>query len=101
MTYQQLLAQQPTGGTPAIASRYVVTLTAFLQTDVATALSDANRNYLYRLRRKWQRRADGLDLAWGRARVRKSTSEKADVVDLDPLSAELIRKYGDPANGDF
>lgn len=97
MTYQQLLAKQPTGGTSEIASRYVVTLTAFLQTDAATALSDANRNYLYRLRRKWQRRADGLDLAWGWARIRKSKAEIAadDEPDLDPLSAELIRKYGD------
>jgi hypothetical protein len=101
MTYRQLLAQQPTGGTPAIAARYVATITAFLQTDDAAALSDANRNYLYRLRHKWQRRADGLDLAWGRARVRKSKETATEDVPLDPLSAELIRKYGDPANGDF
>lgn len=108
MTYPELLAMQPaSAGTPATAAEYAQMLTRYLETEDTSALTRAERNYLYRLRQKWTKRAEGRDARWRRGGIapgRKTemagqpaaTPTADDDGDLDPLSASLIRKYGRP-----
>lgn len=108
-TYEHLLAQQPpsdSSGNRAAAAAFVVVLTTALEgANIGEGLTPAQKNYLYRLRATWAKRAAGNDLRWNVAgsrpgRPRKWTDipkkRKRDPGEDDPLFQSLMRKYGTP-----
>jgi hypothetical protein len=112
-TYEHLLAQQPpsdSSGNRAAAAAFVVILTTALEgTNVGAGLSAAQKNYLYRLRATWAKRAAGTDLRWNVAgsrpgRPKKGTGgpkqRKPDPGEATPLFQSLMRKYGGRPTGD-
>jgi len=103
MTYDELLAAQPSPlhhGNFALAAVFVQQVSDALQ-DPARPWTTSQRAYLYRLYRKWWRRANGHDLRWnlmaprpGRPSKRPPPVRAADGETLDALSQRLIDKYG-------
>lgn len=115
MTYSELLAAQPPPrlhGNFTLAQEFVTLVTDALH-DTTQPWTPAQRAYLYRLYRKWWRRASGQDLRWnlapprpgrpakhpGKTR-RASTARKAWDADMeDPLVRRIIEKFGTPKGG--
>lgn len=110
-SYEGVLARQPLStqaGDKIAAAEFCSLLTLVLQGQGVDTLVDAQKNYLYKLRAKWQLRADGKDTRWnttgskpGRGKKvvkprREYRMEEAD----DPLLASLMRKYGLPVRED-
>lgn len=112
MNYEQLLQRQPpstAGGDRSAARVFASAISAYLES--ATDLCVSQRNYLYKLRQKWNTRADGQDDAWNQygsapGRRRKLDTSGIDKTayggeeDLDPLLAETMRKWGTPSRTD-
>jgi hypothetical protein len=110
VTYEQILARQPAShviGDRIAATEFVDFLGAEILAGIS-ALTDSQRAYLYRLRAKWQLRADGNDPIWnvqgsragrpagsGKKRPPKK-SPYGHEEDHDPLLASLMRKYATP-----
>jgi hypothetical protein len=109
MTYEELLDAQPPPalyGNFDLAQDFVTQLTTAIH-DKTQHWTPAQKAYLYRLYRKWWRRAQGQDLQWnvtaprpGRpqkqpARTRRTARRAKDVGDTqDPLVQRIIAKYG-------
>ena len=114
MTYEALLQQQPpstAAGDRALAREFVSAISAFMAGVAWSSLDASQRNYLYKLRQKWNTRADGQDDAWNQygstpGRRRKLDTSGVDKTayggegELDPLLAETMRKYGTPNRSD-
>lgn len=120
MTYEQLLALAPTtsmAGDRKAAQRFVDVLTSALQTQT-DAFTDSQKRYIYRLRLRWQTRADGKDINWNangsapgrpmkeKAKVgSRSIAAKAwrryERENTDPLLAAIIDKFGTPPEDEF
>lgn len=114
MTYEQLLTRMPASalaGDRGAAQHFVDEINSALSGGVST-LTISNKNYLYKLRTKWELRARGKDANWSAhgskpGRKKKIVSERnVDTTafgsedELDPLLASLIRKYGTPKRTD-
>lgn len=114
--YESILQRQPlstAAGDRALAAQFVAVLSAAIEAKTAD-LSDSQRNYLYKLRTKWDQRAKGEDSNWNlygsRPGRRKSVVvDKAATVDptvygteeqRDPLLSSLMRKFGKPLRTD-
>lgn len=116
--YEEILQQQPASrdaGNTTEAIRFVAVLTHVLAHETAT-LNDSQKNYLYRLRQRWETRANGLDANWNaygsRPGRRASGATKitrkenldptvfGDDDERDPLLSSLERKYGVPRRTD-
>lgn len=114
LTYEQILSRQPlstTAGNRAVAAEFVVFLTTQIEGAGLDGLTTAQKNYLYKLRAKWQQRAAGLDLRWNvsgsrpgqptKRALKDSTRRKGhDPGEDDPLFQSLMRKYGTPLDGE-
>lgn len=116
MRYEEILAQQPpsTSAGDRLAARTFVGVIASAISDKESPLTPSQRNYLYKLRGKWEVRAAGKDESWneygcrpGRRRQPKiETSSKVDVTaygteeELDPLLRRVIEKFGTPQRTD-
>jgi hypothetical protein len=119
VTYEQLLQQQPlstSAGDCVLAGRFVDQLTAYIKGHGVGTLSEAQKNYLYKLRAKWQLRAQGKDTSWntygstpGRRKSLLRADSKKGRVDpttygtedeLDPLLADVIHRFGTPKRTD-
>jgi hypothetical protein len=116
MTYEGLLQQQPpstAAGNKAAARVFVTQINTFLSSGFT--FSDSQRNYLYKLRARWEQRAAGMDERWNdhgsRPGRKKQISERslASTVDptafgsdeqKDPLLLRLERKFGIPKRTD-
>lgn len=117
--YEDLLARSPKStqaGDTKAAAAFVSAISQALQTDAAS-FNEAQRTYLYRLRSKWQSRAEGRDARWnvmgsrpGRPPVDESKKTSAprrrsrpDPGESTPLFRSLMQKYSkprDPFQGD-
>lgn len=116
MTYEQLLQLQPVStasGDCVLAGRFVDQLSAYIKGHGLSTLSDAQKNYLYKLRAKWSLRAQGKDTSWtaggsrpGRKPMKHASPQKVDRTtygtedELDPLLADVIHKFGTPKRTD-
>ena len=119
MTYEQILARQPLsteGGNLDAARDFVAFLTSIIQSGDIRALNDSQQRYLYKLRGKWQERAEGRDVRWNATGTRPGRparplhlgprkhrrTSKPDPSEETPLFQSLMQKYGQatPEGGD-
>jgi hypothetical protein len=115
--YESLLEQQPAStvaGNVQAAARFVQAITTALHGDNLRGLSESQKNYLYKLRGKWEKRAAGQDAQWNaygtrpgrRKSVSKDNSAQLDPTvygaedERDPLLSSLMAKYGTPRRTD-
>lgn len=118
-SYEDLLNQQPrstSAGDTNAARLFVERVNAALIVK-GSGLSDAQRNYLYKLRDRWTKRAAGDDLSWnqygsqpgrrkspgGPRQTKKHQIDPTvfgDEAEKDPLLSSLERKYGQPRRQD-
>lgn len=106
MTYQRLLALQPltlSQGDTGAALTFVSALeTYILDASAMAELTESQQNYLYRLRGRWQARANGDDVRWlergsraGRPATGR-TPRKKKITDVgSPLFESLMKKFGE------
>lgn len=109
MTYEQLLGRQPLStqaGDRNAAREFVAAISAFIEGSDAALLDVSQKNYLYKLRQKWNLRAKGEDEAWNQygstpGRRKKPANDSSvdktaygDGEEMDPLLASIISKYG-------
>jgi hypothetical protein len=102
VTLKELLttAGRVLGGDKIAAGRIVETIITLLDTE---AMSGDDRRRLYKLRKKWDSRAQGSDQRWnvhgsspGRPKkliTKRRTARQRDE-DNDPLLARILAKYG-------
>jgi hypothetical protein len=110
-TYQEILARAPKSfqaGDTQAADAFVQYLTLVMHSGEGTTLTESQSTYLYRLRDKWQSRAEGKDARWNVAGSRPgrppgsknkvSRRVRSDPGEKTPLFQSLMRKYGTPRN---
>lgn len=110
VTYEQVLDRQPptsAAGNKAAAAQFVVLLTSVIEGTGTAGFDEGQKNYLYRLRDKWRRRANGEDFRWNvtgsrpgrppKDATKKRRSTRRDAGEDDPLFQSLMRKFGTPA----
>lgn len=112
VTYSDVLAKAIAiqAGDIAAATALVDSIVQLLQT---SDLVTNQRRYLYRLRRKWARRAAGTDhrwLVWGaesgnktrrRTRRQQVSVSPPQYNDDDPLVQSILHKFGTPIRVDY
>lgn len=107
LSYEQILERSPKStdaGDKLAALEFVSLLTQVLTGQGTEQLSNAQKNYLYKMRVKWQQRGEGRDLRWNSMGTKPGRAKKVSATvrgyrneeETDPLLASLLRKYGTP-----
>ena len=114
LSYEQILSRQPlstTAGNRAAAAEFVVFLTTHIDGGMLDQLNVAQKNYLYKLRTKWQARAAGEDIRWNvqgsrpgqptkRSLKQQTRRSRPDPGEDDPLFRSLMQKFGTPLDSE-